>query len=59
MMGRSKHKYTTEEVIGELRNRSRLRLREGGKQREDQPVWGGPGWVVFLDHPDSMRRTIA
>ena len=22
-------------------------------------VWGGPGWNVFQDHPDDIRRTIA
>jgi hypothetical protein len=21
-------------------------------------TWGGPGWKVFLDHPDYVRRTI-
>lgn len=22
------------------------------------PVWGGPGWKVFLDTPDDIRRTM-
>lgn len=54
-----KHKYQGEEMIGVLQDASRLRLREAGKRRIDHPVWGGPGWVVFLDHPDAVRRTIA
>jgi hypothetical protein len=24
----------------------------------EHPVWGGPGWGVFLDTPDDVRRTI-
>jgi len=24
----------------------------------EHPVWGGPGWKVFLDTPDDIRRTI-
>lgn len=54
-----KHKYKAEEMIGLLEETSRSRLREADKRREDHPVWGGPGWMVFLDHPDAVRRTIA
>jgi hypothetical protein len=35
-----------------------LRLRASGSRDTDHPVWGGPGWKVFLDHPDEIRRTI-
>ena len=38
--------------------RSRKRLREAGRRRADHPVWGGPGWKVFLDHPDEVHRII-
>ena len=42
-----KHKHTAEEMIDHLQCASR-----------DHPTWGGPGWKVFLDHPDEVRRTI-
>jgi hypothetical protein len=35
-----------------------LRLRALVSRATDHPVWGGPGWMVFLDHPDEVRRTI-
>lgn len=54
-----KHKYKAEEMMSLLQETSRARLREAGKRPEDHPVWGGPGWIVFLDHPDAVRRTIA
>jgi REP element-mobilizing transposase RayT len=54
-----KHKYQGEEMIAILQDCSAARLREAGKRPEDHPVWGGSGWVVFLDHPDAVRRTIA
>ena len=53
-----KHKKQTEEMIEDFQAASRLRLRTGGNRAVDHPLWGGPGWKVFLDHPDDIRRTI-
>ena len=53
-----KHKHLAEEMIANLQRESHLRLREAGSRDMDRPVWGGPGWKVFLDHPDDIRRTI-
>ena len=53
-----KHKHRAEEMIETLQDSSRLRLRNAGLRDADHPVWGGPGWKVFLDHPDEIRRTI-
>jgi hypothetical protein len=53
-----KHKHRAEEMIAHFQDASRLRLRTTGLRAEDHPVWGGPGWKVFLDHPDAIRRTI-
>jgi len=53
-----KHKHKAEEMIQEFQHLSRLRLRNSGVVGPDHPVWGGPGWKVFLDHPDAVRRTI-
>ena len=53
-----KHKHKAEQMIEILQDSSRLRLRTSGLREDDHPVWGGPGWKVFLDHPDAVRRTI-
>lgn len=53
-----KHKHQAEEMIANLQYQSRLRLRDVGLRDDDHPIWGGPGWKVFLDHPDEVRRTI-
>ncbi|MEX2215188.1 MAG: transposase [Phycisphaeraceae bacterium] len=53
-----KHKHTAEEMIEHFQNASRSRLRTLGLRAEDHPVRGGPGWKVFLDHPEEVWRTI-
>jgi len=53
-----KHKHKAEAMIENLQQSSRLRLRTSGARTADHPLWGGPGWKVFLDHPDEIRRTI-
>jgi REP element-mobilizing transposase RayT len=53
-----KHKHLGEEMIAHLQRGSHLALRERGIRSIDHPVWGGPGWKVFLDSPDDIRRTI-
>lgn len=53
-----KHKHTAEEMIDNLQRASRDRLAETQHRTTDHPTWGGPGWKVFLDHPDEIRRTI-
>ncbi len=53
-----KHKHSAEQMIANLQDASRLRLREARLRAMDHPVWGGPGWKVFLDHPDAVSRTV-
>lgn len=53
-----KHKHTAEQMIEEIQLRSRKRLIVDGLRPADHPVWGGPGWKLFLDHPDDVWRTI-
>jgi REP element-mobilizing transposase RayT len=53
-----KHKHRAEEMIERFQECSRLRLCSAGLRHADHPVWGGPGWKVFLDHPDEIRRTV-
>ena len=52
-----KHKHKAEEMTHNLQEQSRLDLQKSGV-RAGHPVWGGPGWKVFLYHPDGIRRTI-
>ena len=52
-----KHKHKAEEMVTNLQEASRLRLRESGLRPVEHPVWGGAGWKAFLDHPDDVRRT--
>ncbi|HUU58284.1 MAG TPA: transposase, partial [Phycisphaerae bacterium] len=53
-----KHKSKAEEMIRNFQDTSRLRLRNSALRPPEHPVWGGPGWKVFLDHPDEVRRSI-
>jgi REP element-mobilizing transposase RayT len=53
-----KHKHLAEQMIWNLQEASRLRLHDLGLRPTNHPVWGGPGWKVFQDHPDDIRRTI-
>ncbi|MCY2932262.1 MAG: hypothetical protein NTV86_22760 [Planctomycetota bacterium] len=53
-----KHRDLVEDMIDRFQSVSRLRLRDLSLRPPDHPVWGGPGWKVFLDHPDEIRRTI-
>lgn len=53
-----KHKHQAEDMLDHFQASTRLQFRTRKQRREDHPVWGGPGWKVFLDTPDSIRRTI-
>ncbi|MEN6407367.1 MAG: hypothetical protein ABFC77_12970 [Thermoguttaceae bacterium] len=53
-----RHRHQADEMLENLQESTRLRVRTAGVRTADHPVWGGPGWKVFLDAPDGMRRTI-
>jgi REP element-mobilizing transposase RayT len=52
-----KHRDDAATMIEHLQNDTRLELQKRGL-RAGHPVWGGPGWKVFLHTPDDIRRTI-
>jgi REP element-mobilizing transposase RayT len=52
-----KHKHRAEQMIENLQEASRLRLRQAGLRAADHPVWGGPGWKVYQDSREDMERT--
>lgn len=54
-----RHRDAAEAMIGQLQAASARRLREAASGWDaSHPVWGGPGWKVFLEHPDDVARTI-
>ncbi len=53
-----KHRDTAEQMIANLQQMSRDELRCNSSLPPNHPVWGGPGWNVFQDNPDDIRRTI-
>ena len=54
-----RHKHQAEVMMDHLRTESRSWLVQAGYRSSDHPVWSdGHGWIVFLDHPDEIRRTI-
>jgi len=54
-----KHRDTAEQMIAHLQDDSSAELINSGQHPEDHPIWGGPGWNVFLDTPRDVERTIA
>jgi REP element-mobilizing transposase RayT len=55
-----KHKHQAEDMLDALKGASRDRLRAAGLRLADHPVWThSPGWKVFLDHPDEVRRSVS
>jgi len=53
-----KHRDTAEQMIGHLQDDSAAELTAHGCSAPDHPVWGGPGWKVFLNEPADVERTV-
>ena len=53
-----KHRDQAEAMIGFLQDDSRLRLIDEKNRPSDHPVWGGPGWQVYLDSREAMERIV-
>jgi REP element-mobilizing transposase RayT len=51
-----KHRDKPEEMIAAFQEASRSAVRR--IRATDHPVWGGPGWKVYLETSDDVRRTI-
>jgi len=54
-----KHRHKAEVMIEHLQEASRVAVLDVGRRLADHPVWGGPGWKVFLDTRQDMRRVVA
>ncbi len=53
-----KHRQHAEEMLETLQSCSRDALCQSGLRAVDHPVWGGPGWKVFLDTRRDVERTV-
>ena len=53
-----KHRDKAEDMIGVLQDESWLYITESKKWPSGHPIWGGPGWKVFLDSREDIERTI-
>jgi REP element-mobilizing transposase RayT len=53
-----KHRDRAEQMIESLQKASRDGLIRSVWRSEDHPIWGGPGWKVYLDCRDDIVRTV-
>ncbi len=51
-----KHRDKAEQMIEHFQVASRQTLIDAGRRSANHPVWGGPGWKVFLDTRDDIQR---
>ncbi len=45
-------------MIEHFQTKSRAAVIAAGLRAATHPVWGGPGWKVFLNTRDDMERTV-
>ena len=53
-----RHRDKAEEMIAHLQQRSKERLIAAGERDASHPVWGGPGWKVFLNTREDIQRIV-
>jgi hypothetical protein len=53
-----KHRDFAENMIAYFQNDSWQRFMDDERRPSDHPVWGGPGWKVYLDSREDMDRTM-
>lgn len=53
-----KHRDSAEEMMALFQTAAREQLRSRGLRCAEHPVWGGPGWKVFVNSANQMRATI-
>jgi REP element-mobilizing transposase RayT len=53
-----RHREMPETMIAAFQETSRSAMIAQGKRPADHPVWGGPGWAVYLDSQQDIERTI-
>jgi REP element-mobilizing transposase RayT len=53
-----KHKHHAETMIETLQAASKAALVAAQRRDPEHPVWGGPGWKVFLNTQDDIRHIV-
>ena len=53
-----RHRDKAEEMIAALQEFSRFGVLVTDRRPVDHPVWGGPGWKVFLNTCEDIERVI-
>jgi REP-associated tyrosine transposase len=53
-----RHRDKAEEMIDLFQENSRKAMIEAGRRPVNHPVWGGPGWKVFLNTRQDMHRIV-
>lgn len=53
-----KHRDLAEEMIAKFQRASRDAVLLLNQRSQGHPVWGGPGWKVYLDEVPEIERTI-
>jgi len=53
-----RHRDQAELMIESLQEASRRELIDSRRRAPTHPVWGGPGWKVFLNTRDDIERTV-
>src|SRR5207302_1520899 len=54
-----RHRDRAEEMLASFQTASREALIAAGRRQPTHPVWGGPGWKVFLNTPEDIERVVA
>jgi REP element-mobilizing transposase RayT len=53
-----KHRDKAEQMIEHFQDASREALIAHGRRSAEHPVWGGPGWKVYLESRDDIQRVV-
>jgi REP element-mobilizing transposase RayT len=53
-----RHRDKAEQMIQFFQEESKEKLIKAGHRSENHPVWGGPGWKVFLNTREDIERVI-
>jgi REP element-mobilizing transposase RayT len=53
-----KHRDKAETMMANFQDASRNAIIDAGNRLADHPVWGGPGWKVYLETRDDIRRVV-
>jgi REP element-mobilizing transposase RayT len=54
-----RHRDKGDQMISHFQSASAVKLIGQGRRPADHPVWGGPGWKVFLRERRDVIRTVA